>query len=76
MEFQAVLDAVRSLPAEDQARLVDLIQDELLTQAENLGLSPEPLMELDRRLADAEANPDDVVSWEQVLADARARLKR
>ncbi len=30
MEFQAVLDAVRSLPVDDQAKLMDMIQDDLL----------------------------------------------
>ena len=32
--------------------------------------------ELDRRLADHEANPDDVVSWEEVQSSVTARLNR
>jgi putative addiction module component (TIGR02574 family) len=32
--------------------------------------------ELDRRLADLDANPDDVVPWEQVKAEALARVAR
>ena len=32
--------------------------------------------ELDRRAADDDANPDDVVPWEQVKADALARFAR
>lgn len=36
-------------------------------------LSEAKRQELDRRLADAIANPDDVVSWEQVKAAALAR---
>jgi putative addiction module component (TIGR02574 family) len=32
--------------------------------------------ELDRRLADHEANPDDIVSWEQVHSSVTARLAR
>jgi len=32
--------------------------------------------ELDRRLADHEANPDDVVSWEEVQSSITARLNR
>ncbi len=32
--------------------------------------------ELDRRLADHEANPDDVVSWEEVHSSITARLNR
>lgn len=32
--------------------------------------------ELDRRLRDHEANPDDVVSWEEVQSSITARLNR
>lgn len=32
--------------------------------------------ELDRRLADHEANPDDVVPWEEVQSSIAARLNR
>ncbi len=32
--------------------------------------------ELERRAADDDANPDDVVPWEQVKADALARFGR
>lgn len=32
--------------------------------------------ELDRRLADHEANPDDVVSWDEVHSSIMARLTR
>ncbi len=32
--------------------------------------------ELDRRLADHEANPDDVVSWEDIQSSITARLNR
>ena len=73
MEFQAVLDAVRSLPVDDQVRLVDHIKDDLVTRGVDAGLSAEQMQELDRRLADIDANPDDGVSWAEVLAEARAR---
>lgn len=32
--------------------------------------------ELDRRIADADANPDDFVTWEEVRAGIRARHGR
>jgi putative addiction module component (TIGR02574 family) len=32
--------------------------------------------ELDRRLADHEANPDDVISWEEVKSSISARLNK
>ena len=73
MEFQAVLDAVRSLPVEDQVRLVDQIQDDLLGEEPDPDLTPELMEELDRRMAEMEANPDAGIPWEQVLVARRAR---
>ena len=32
--------------------------------------------ELDRRFADHEANPDDVISWEEVKSSISARLNK
>jgi putative addiction module component (TIGR02574 family) len=74
MDYQTIVDAVRTLPTEDQARLVLEIRDELIVQDD--ALTPEFMEELDRRLADMEANPDDCVPWETVLAEARARHGR
>ncbi len=71
MEFQAVLEAVRSWPVEDRVRLVDQIHDDL--QAGDPNLTPELIEELERRLADCKANPGDVITWEEVMAEARAR---
>jgi putative addiction module component (TIGR02574 family) len=76
MEFQAVLDAVRAWPVDDRVRLVDLIQDELLSQDDDSKLPPELMEELDRRIAEVEASPKDGIPWEQVLAEARARHNR
>ena len=32
--------------------------------------------ELDRRIADLDANPDDVIPWEQIKAEALARFRK
>lgn len=76
MEFQSVVDAVRSLPLDDQARLVDLIQDDLQTHGHDFDLSPELAEELDRRLANIEKNPGVGTPWHDVLAAARARHQK
>jgi putative addiction module component (TIGR02574 family) len=73
MEYQAVLDAARALPMEDRVRLVDQLQDDL--QATDPNLTPELMEELERRLADSKANPGDAVTWEEIMAEARARHK-
>jgi biotin synthase len=46
-----------------------------LAQPNSPTLTEAQQSELERRLADHVANPDDVVPWEQVKAEARARFK-
>jgi putative addiction module component (TIGR02574 family) len=64
--------ALRRLSVPERLRLVEELWDSIAEDApdEALPVTPELAAELDRRLAEHEANPDDVVSWE----DARARL--
>ena len=76
MEFQAVLDAVRALPMDDRARLVDLIQEELETQDNGPDFTPEQMQELDKRVAEHQADPASGISWGTILAEARARHKK
>jgi putative addiction module component (TIGR02574 family) len=74
MEYQAVLEAVRSLPVEDQMRLVSEVQEDW--QESDPDLTPELIQELDRRIAAHKANPQSAIPWEVVLAQARARHKK
>lgn len=39
-------------------------------------LTEQQRLELDRRLADHELNPNDVESWEQIKAEALARFQK
>lgn len=73
MEFQAVLDAVRAWPVDDQVRLVDLLQDDLLSQ--DADLTPELMRELDRRVANFEADPSIGIPWDKFEAHMDKRLK-
>ena len=72
MEYEALLDAVRSLPAEDQRRLVDVIQTELATHAD---LTPEQITEVQRRIAGHDADPSSAIPWANVEADIEQQLK-
>jgi putative addiction module component (TIGR02574 family) len=62
------------LPREERLALVHEIWDTitseppLLTEAQRL--------EIERRVAEDDASPDDVVPWEQVKAQALARIKK
>jgi putative addiction module component (TIGR02574 family) len=81
MEFQAILDEVRRLPAEDQKRLVqliqvDLIQDDLdsLTTPQT-DLTPAMAGAIKARLARYDADPSTSVPWEDVEARVEKQLK-
>jgi putative addiction module component (TIGR02574 family) len=67
-------EALRRLSVSERLRLVADLWDSIAEDApdEALPLTPELAAELDRRLAEHEANPDDVVPWDL----ARARLLR
>jgi putative addiction module component (TIGR02574 family) len=74
MELRAVIAEVETWPAEARLRLIEEVWDGLARDGLGIGISPEIRGLLDRRLAELEANPDDVVSCEEIQAHAsRAR---
>jgi putative addiction module component (TIGR02574 family) len=75
MDLPAVLTAVRSLSVEDRLLVVDTIMDEVAAEQEHAPLSEAKREELDRRIADDDANPEDVVSWEEAEGSILARLQ-
>jgi putative addiction module component (TIGR02574 family) len=64
---------IERLSVEECLVLVEEIWDSI---AAATPLTDAQRAELDRRLADHEAHPDDVVSWEEVKFSITARLKR
>ena len=64
---------IERLSVEERIELVEEIWDSI---AEATPLTEAQRRELDRRLQDHRANPDDVVAWEVVKASITARLKR
>ena len=64
------------LGVEDRLTLVEQIWDSLAEDSAAVPLTDAQRSELDRRIADHEANPTDVVSWEEVKASIAERLKR
>ncbi|MBI4293888.1 MAG: addiction module protein [Betaproteobacteria bacterium] len=64
---------IERLSVEERLELVEELWDSIsaatpLTEAQRA--------ELDRRLADHEARPDDVVTWEEIKSSISARLTR
>ena len=76
MDLKTILSETDSWPVEDRLRLMRDLWDRLVDQGYEPELTEEQKAELDRRLAEDEAEPDDVVSWEEVKAQALARIQR
>lgn len=64
------------LTVAERLALVQDILDSVAADQPPPPLSDAKRQELARRLADADANPDDCVPWEQVMAAALARCAR
>ena len=64
---------IERLSVEERLALVEELWDSI---AEATPLTDAQRAELDRRLAEHEANPDDVVPWENIKASITARLRR
>jgi len=62
------------LGIDERLALVDEIWASICTDAATFPLSEGQRAELDRRVADDDAFPDDVVPWAEVKASIRARL--
>jgi putative addiction module component (TIGR02574 family) len=75
MDLQSVLVETDSWPVEDRIQLMHELWDRLVDQGCEPELSEEQKAELDRRIAEDDAAPDDVVSWEEVKAQALARIR-
>jgi len=64
------------LSVAERIELVQDLWDSIAAEAETHPLTETQRREIDRRLAAHEANPDAAISWEQVEAEALARLRR
>lgn len=65
-----------NLSPEDRSQLIDRLVDTLAGPVEPPPLSEAMKRELDRRIADMDANPDDELSLEDVEAEVRAELRK
>jgi len=64
------------MSVEDRIALATAIWESIAAEPHRPLLTEAQRLELDRRLADHAANPDDVVPWEKVKAEALARFER
>ena len=67
---------INRLSVKEKLTLVHDIWDSIATDVESESLSDGQKQEIDRRLAKHELNPDAAIPWEQVEAEALARLRK
>lgn len=73
MDLAATLKEIESWPLEDQIELMHRVWDRLHDVGWKPDLTEEQAAELDRRMAAAEANPHDVVTWDTIVEHVRRR---
>ena len=64
------------LGLEERLSLVEELWDSIAADSEAVPLTGLQRVELDRRLAEHEANPTDVTSWNEVRSSVNDQLKR
>ncbi len=64
------------LPREERLALVQEIWDTIAAETNRIQITAAQRAELARRIAEDDASPDDVISWEEVKAQALARLQQ
>ncbi len=74
MNINQALSELTSLPVSDRLRVVESLWDSIESDAP-VSLSPEQRAELNRRIAAHEANPNELLSWDQVLDRLRTSKK-
>jgi putative addiction module component (TIGR02574 family) len=76
VDFAEALSAINAMTIDDRIRLAEAIWEGIEAEEQVPELTEAQKQELDRRLAAYEACPQSAVPWEQVEAEARARLRR
>ncbi len=72
MSVDAILEAIRSLNDAERTELLVMLDD--LMPADVGELSPDVAKMLDERVAEADANPDAAIPWEQVYQESLKRV--
>ena len=76
MAVSAKALGIDALPVAERVALVQEIWASIASEPESFPMSDAQRIELGRRVADDDANPDNVVPAEEVFANARARLAK
>lgn len=73
MDITTTLNEITALSVEDRIRLVQAIWDTIAAEQVYPDLTDVQKQELDRRIADYEANTNDVLTWDEIKAAIKER---
>jgi putative addiction module component (TIGR02574 family) len=76
MDLAATLAEIASLSVDERIRLIEAVWDTIAAEPDRLELTDAQREELDRRLAAYAESPDCTIPWEDVKAQALARVRR
>ena len=73
MDITTTLKEITSLSIEDRIDLVQAIWDSIAAEQAYPDLTEAQQQEIDRRIADHEANPDNILTWQEIKASLKKR---
>ena len=73
VDVARTIDELRSVSVEDRLRVVEAVWDSL-PEVAGMPVSPQQRAELNRRLDELESDPENLLTWDQVLERLRGRL--
>ena len=76
MSVSAKSLGIDRLKIEDRLALIEELWASICAEKSDFALSDAQRAELDRRVADDDAFPDNVIPWDEIKASVRARLAR
>ena len=71
MDIAATLNEIEALSIEERINLVHAIWDGIAEDRACADLTDLQKQELDRRIADSDNNPDNVMTWQEVKASIK-----
>ncbi|MEH2162287.1 MAG: addiction module protein [Nostoc sp.] len=71
MDITATLNEIATLSVEDRICIVQAIWDSIAAEQVYPDLSDAQKQELDRRIADSDSNPDNVLTWKEIKASIK-----
>jgi putative addiction module component (TIGR02574 family) len=73
MDISVTLNEIKALSIADRIHIVQDILESIAAEQAYPDLTTAQKRELDRRITDYDANPDDVMTWEEVKASIRGK---